>query len=266
MTLTERKLVTVLTDFGDFYPGIMKGNILKSLESMKIDVNVEIIDITHSINPQDIYEGAFLLLNSYRFFPPAIHIAVVDPGVGGKRDSLIVECQEHTFIGPDNGLLYPASQKAGVKRLWKIDESKFNNVSSTFHGRDIFAPSTAFVIADKIPEIASEIKDMGGFKELELFDYRLSEDGAEVECRILFIDKFGNAVTNLKREIVEKLNPKSFYISERKFPLVEYYSEVEKGSPLSLIGSFGTLEFGLREGNFSKKYGIGNGLLEFRFE
>lgn len=276
MSLNSSPIITLLTDFGDFYPGVMKGNILKFLKMLNSKLNVRIIDVTHSIKQQDVIEGAFLLLNSYKFFPPSIHVAVVDPGVGGERQALVVECREHVFIGPDNGLLYPAFRDAELERIWKINRDKINrlvnHVSNTFHGRDIFAPAAAHMLADRISDIAEEINDQKeAYCKLELFEYspdleNSGQKGNKIQCRILHIDRFGNAVTNLKKEFIDKINPKSFYISGQKFPLVEYYSEVEKGYPLSLIGSFDTLEFGLREGNFSRTYGIENGLLELRFE
>jgi len=247
--------ITLLTDFGDFYPGVMKGVILK------IFPNANIIDITHSIEPQNIMQGAFLLLNSYSFFPPAIHVAVVDPGVGSERKALIVECSDHIFIGPDNGILYPACENAGIERIWGIREdiaSRFSGqLSRTFHGRDVFAPAAAFAAMGKIEEIAEPESEM---KKIDLFDYRI--EGDTVVCRIIFIDRFGNAVTNLRREVVEELNAKGFYINGVKFPLVERYSDVEVDMPLSIIGSFETLELSVRNGDASKRFGLKSGLIK----
>ncbi len=251
-------VVTLLTDFGDYYPGVMKGVLLSD------DLHINVVDVAHTIEPQNVYQGAFLLLNSYRFFPPCIHVAVVDPSVGSKRMAIMVECENYTFIGPDNGILYPACSEAGVKRVWRIEEDKIarkakNKISSTFHGRDIFAPTASCAISGRIEEIAEEI-DVGDVQHLHIFDYRV--EGHEINCRVLFIDRFGNAVTNLKSEVVEELNPKVFNIGEQNFPLVDSYSDVEKGSPLSVIGSFGTLELSIREGNASQQFGIKSGWLK----
>lgn len=247
--------ITLLTDFGDFYPGVMKGVIIKILP------NANIIDITHSIEPQNIMQGAFLLLNSYSFFPPAIHVAVVDPGVGSERKALIVECKDHIFIGPDNGILYPACENEGIEKIWRIREdiaSRFSGqLSRTFHGRDVFAPAAAFAAMGKIEEIAEPESEM---KKIDLFDYRI--EGETVTCRIIFIDRFGNAVTNLRREVVEELNAKGFYINGVKFPLVERYSDVEVDMPLSIIGSFETLELSVRNGDASKRFGLKSGLIK----
>jgi hypothetical protein len=248
----KNKIVTLLTDFGDYYPGVMKGVILKSVPDVKI------VDITHSVEPQNVNQGAFLLLNSYHFFPPSVHVAVVDPEVGGRRNAIIVECKEHVFIGPDNGILYPACKDAGIKRIWRIREEKIGmQISRTFHGRDVFAPAVIYVLKGSIGRIAEKERSM---KELDLFDYKIGEKA--IECKVLFIDRFGNAITNLKREVVEEITPKGFYLGKQRFPLVEKYSDVSKGSSLSIIGSFDTLELSVREGDASKTFNIKSGLIK----
>lgn len=252
-------LITLLTDFGDYYPGVMKGVILSNTPE------VNVVDITHSVEPQNVYQGAFLLLKAYGSFPPCIHVAVVDPGVGSKRRAIIVETSRYTFIGPDNGVLYPACSGSGIKRVWRIEEDKIAQsqggarASSTFHGRDVFAPAASHVIRGLIEQVAEEI-GIEDVKPLDIFDYRV--EGNEINCRVLFMDRFGNAVTNLKREAVEQLNPKVFNIDKQKFPLANSYSDVEKGSPLSVIGSFDTLELSVREGNASKKFDLKSGWLK----
>ncbi len=250
-------LITLLTDFGDYYSGVMKGVLLKN------SPQVNLVDITHSVESQNVFQGAFLLLNSYRFFPPCIHVAVVDPGVGSERRAIVVECDRYTFIGPDNGILYPACRESGIKRIWRIEEDKvahnqgLDKISTTFHGRDIFAPAVSYVINDRIEDIAEEVEDI---QPVEIFDYRF--EGREIRCRVLFLDRFGNAVTNLKSEVVEELNPKVFNVGKQNFPLVDSYSDVDKGSPLSVIGSFDTLELSIREGNASRDFSLRSGWLK----
>jgi len=250
------KPITLLTDFGDFYPGVMKGVILK------LCPNATIIDITHSIEPQNIYQGAFLLYHSYKFFPDAIHVAIVDPGVGSDRKALIIECKNHIFIGPDNGILYPSAIEDKIKRIWVINEDKTSKVtgvlSSTFHGRDVFAPASAYVLLNKIDDIAEQYN--GEIVKLNLFDYKVQED--VIKCRVIYIDKFGNAITNVKEEDIE--DAKGFYYQGVKFPLVNTYSDVEVGKPLALIGSFGTLELSVRNGNAAKMFGFKSGEIELR--
>ncbi|MFP4558501.1 MAG: S-adenosyl-l-methionine hydroxide adenosyltransferase family protein [Archaeoglobaceae archaeon] len=249
-------VVTLLTDFGDYYPGVMEGVILKNTPQ------VNVVDITHSVEPQNVFQGAFLLLKAYGFFPPCIHVAVIDPGVGTKRKAIIVECDYYTFIGPDNGILFPACRESGIKRIWMISEQKIaegaeSRISTTFHGRDLFAPAVSYVIKGRIPEIAEEIEEL---EQLDVFECHI--EGEEISCRVLFVDRFGNAVTNLKREVVEQLNPKVFNIGKQNFPLVVSYSDVEIGSPLSVMGSFDTLELSVREGNASKRFDLKSGWLK----
>ncbi len=248
--------VTLITDFGDYYQGVMKGVILK------IAPDARIVDITHNIEPQNIYQGAFLLFNSYRFFPPSVHVAVVDPGVGGNRRAIAVECKSHVFIGPDNGILYPACSEAGIKRIWRIDEEKmfrFASSSTTFHGRDVFAPAAALVFTGKLEEVGEEID---GMHILELFDYSIEKSA--IRARIMYVDRFGNAVTNIPGDAVQ--DAKAFYVNGIEFPLVETYSCVEVGKPLALIGSFNTLELSIRSGSASELFGLKSGevVLEWR--
>ncbi len=244
-------IVTLLTDFGDFYPGVMKGVILK------INPNAKIIDITHSIEPQNVYQGAFLLFHSYRFFPKAVHVAVVDPGVGCDRLALALECENYVFIGPDNGILYPSAKEDGIKRVWVINEDKTSKLtgelSATFHGRDVFAPASAYASLGRLEEIAEPYD--GDIAELELDDYDIVEN--ELKCRIVFIDRFGNAITNVKAEDIRRA--KGFYFRGEHIPMVRTYSDVELGEPLALIGSFGTLELSVRNGNFAEEFGVKSG-------
>ncbi len=247
-------IVTLLTDFGDFYPGVMKGVILK------INPNAKIVDITHSIEPQNVYQGAFLLFHSYKFFPKAVHVAVVDPGVGSDRAALVLECENHTFIGPDNGILYPSAREDGIRRVWIIDEDKTSRLtgelSATFHGRDVFAPASAYASIGRLEDIAEPYD--GEIEKLELDDYDIT--GEKLKCRIVFIDRFGNAITNVRAEDIR--GAKGFYFKGERIPMVGTYSDVESGEPLALIGSFGTLELSIRDGSFAEEFGVRSGEIE----
>jgi len=240
-------IITLLTDFGEFYPGVMKGVILK------VNPKAVIVDITHSVEPQNVLQGAFLLYHSYRFFPNAIHIAVVDPGVGGKREALAFECRNHIFIAPNNGIAYPSASEDGIERVWIIDEEKTSEVtgelSNTFHGRDVFAPAGAYASIGLLNKIAKPYD--GDVVKLELFDYTV--DMNLVRCKVVFVDRFGNVVTNLRSNDVWGNYVK---FEDVKIPIVRCYEDVEKYEPLALIGSFGTLELSIREGHFAKEFGI----------
>src|SRR5687768_2735510 len=135
-------VITLLTDFGvrDYFVGAMKGVILS------LNRDATIVDITHEIPPQDIQAAAFNLLACYKEFPAGtIHLAVVDPGVGSDRRAILVECANRFFIGPDNGLFSWISEREGKFSAWQITNERLfrSPVSSTFHGRDVFAPAAA---------------------------------------------------------------------------------------------------------------------------
>ncbi|MFN3383766.1 MAG: S-adenosyl-l-methionine hydroxide adenosyltransferase family protein [Archaeoglobaceae archaeon] len=241
-------LVTLLTDFGDFYPGVMKGVILSLVPEAKI------VDITHSVEPQNVFQGAFLLYHSYRFFRSAVHVAIVDPGVGGKRRAIVVETKHHFFVAPDNGIVYPSAKEDGIVRIFEIDEkiSKIvGELSATFHGRDIFAPATALLLRREF----GYFKEIDEIKPLELFNFSIA--GNVIFGKVAFVDRFGNIVTNIPASVVR--GAKGFILSGLEFPMVKCYEDVNLGEPLALIGSFGTLELSLREGNASELLKIRKG-------
>ncbi len=241
------KVVTLLTDFGDFYPGVMKGVILS------LSPEARIVDITHSIEPQNVFQGAFLLYHSYRYFRDAVHMAVVDPEVGTERRAVVVESKNYFFVGPDNGILYPSAVEDGIKAVYSIKEEiseLVGELSTTFHGRDIFAPAAAMVVNGDYTYF--EEFDSRELKKLELFDYSVCD--SKVKCRVVYVDRFGNIITNLR-----EVRGKGFYCNGIEFPLVKTYSDVSKGESLSLIGSFGTLELSVREGSAAEMLGIERG-------
>ena len=245
--------ITMITDFGDFYPGVMKGVILN------IYPNAKIIDITHSVEPQNIIQGAFLLQNYYKFFDEAVHVAVVDPGVGSGREAIMAESNDSIFVAPNNGIL--SGVLDDCNEIFKIDTDKISRyakgTSLTFHGRDIFAPAAALAALGKTEEISEPFLKKP--RRIKLFNPEINDK--KVRCFVTYIDRFGNVVTDLKRELIEE--SRGFLINDTYFPFVNAYSDVEIGEPLALIGSFNTLEFGLRNGNASKRYGIVCGKLKF---
>lgn len=244
-------LVTMITDFGDFYPGVMKGVILSLAPEAKI------IDITHSVDSQNVFQGAFLLYHSYRFFRNAIHVAVVDPGVGGERNALVIKTKNHFFVAPDNGIAYPSASEDGIIEIYEIDDKiseLVGELSTTFHGRDIFAPAVALLLKGDF----SYFRRIEHIEPLDLFDY--SFEGKNLRARIVYVDKFGNLITNVPAKVLKVA--KGFNFLGVNFPMVRTYSDVPVGKPLALIGSFGTLELSVREGSAKKLLGIGHGIVE----
>ncbi|MCS7144462.1 MAG: S-adenosyl-l-methionine hydroxide adenosyltransferase family protein [Archaeoglobaceae archaeon] len=244
-------IITLLTDFGDFYPGVMKGVILSLAPEAKI------VDITHSVEPQNVFQGAFLLYHSYRFFKKAIHVAVVDPEVGGRRRAIVVETRDHFFVAPDNGIAYPSANEEGISKIYEIDQKIseiVGELSTTFHGRDLFAPSSALILRKDF----SYFREIDEIKTLDLFDYSL--EGENLRARVVYVDRFGNLITNVPAKALK--GAKGFNLLGVEFPMVRTYSDVHIGEPLALIGSFGMLELSVRNGNASELLKIRSGSIE----
>ena len=194
--MTNRKpIITLLTDFGthDYFVGAMKGVILS------LNPEVQIVDITHDVPPQDIEAAAFNLLACYRDFPPGtIHVAVVDPGVGSSRRAIVVQCANQLFVGPDNGLFSWICEREGKHKARHVTNEALlrEHVSTTFHGRDVFAPIAAHLSNGVLPDEFGPL--VLNIVSLEALGPHVNSDG--VEGRIIHIDRFGNCITNLTAE------------------------------------------------------------------
>ena len=247
----SKPIITLLTDFGtkDHYVASMKGVILN------INPQCLLIDITHQVSPHDIREGAFILANAYSYFPKGtIHLSVVDPGVGGIRKPILLVTQNYSFVGPDNGLFTLVAQREKVKQVVAVTKGKYflSKVSSTFHGRDIFAPVAAHLsLGIKANAFGYEIKSL---KELG-FRKPVVKEG-KLLGEILHIDAFGNLVSNIDEgKFFRFIQGRTFTIRVGKkviSGLKKGYWEGKKGEPIALLGSAGFLEISVREGNAQK--------------
>lgn len=189
-------IITLLTDFGtaDYFVGAMKGAILS------VNAEARIVDITHEIPPHDVEAGAFTLLEAYKTFPArTIHVAVVDPGVGSRRRPLLVESENYFFIGPDNGLFSYVYESEAHARVFHLTNEKYfrHPVSSTFHGRDVFAPIAGALSKGVAPDALGQLIE--DCEQLAPLSPKVSDEGT-IEARIIHIDRFGNCITNLTRE------------------------------------------------------------------
>jgi len=239
---SPKPIITLLTDFGsqDYFAAAMKGVILS------INSAARIVDITHELPPQDIDAAAFNLLATYKDFPAnTIHVAVVDPGVGSTRRAVLIECAGRFFVGPDNGIFSWVCEREGNYRVIHLtNENYFRHpVSATFHGRDIFAPVAAALSNGVAPEeFGPSIENL---IHLDPLRPKILSDG-EIEASIIYIDRFGNCITNLTREILgDDLSRVRLAVSGRQITSFRrYYSEAEdKESELfCVIGSAGFLE------------------------
>ncbi len=249
-------VITLLTDFGDFYPASMKGVILG------ISPAAIIVDISHHVPRHDVHAGAFILMACSRYFPSGtVHVAVVDPGVGTKRRAIAVMAGHgaHYFIGPDNGLLIPAARSIGEFEVFEITNKKLFNteVSSTFHGRDIFAPVGAHISKGmNICDVGRKISD---YVDLDFGNG--TKNGTSLDGTVIFIDEFGNIVTNIHYRIVDFQQNDVMEIENKSVKFQRSYGFCGEGEPLALIGSHGYLEIAVNRGNasvfFDKKQGDG---------
>ena len=250
--------IALLTDFGtkDSYTGIVKG-VLFSLNP-----DLKVIDLTHEIRPQDINQGAFILGTSYKFLPTGtIIIAVVDPGVGTERRGLILEAGEYTFVAPDNGLLtFPMVYEKGW-RCFEIKNSDYflHPISTTFHARDVFAPVAAHIAAgEPIENFGPLVHDPILIKMVEPV---LLEK--EIKGQIIYIDRFGNLITNIPGDWLRHKRVSSVKIKDHVLPFVKTYNDVPPGKGAALVGSSGLLEIAVNKGNASHFFNvnIGEGVL-----
>ncbi|MBF6571030.1 MAG: SAM-dependent chlorinase/fluorinase [Candidatus Binataceae bacterium] len=249
--------IALLTDFGyrDHYAGVMKGVIAG------IAPGATLIDLTHGIPPQSVTAGAIALRESWRYFPRGtVFVAVVDPGVGTDRRPLAIEtlagCR---LVGPDNGLLFPAADQAGIARIVELTAPRYRlrHLSSTFHGRDIFAPAAAYLWkGTRIDSLGPRVDKLATL-HLE----RPVESDREISGTVMYIDGYGNLVTNIDRAGIDRLSAR---FSGRRLwvkilrvtplPITNTYGEAPKGAPLATFGSFELLEVAIRDGSAAKRF------------
>ncbi len=248
-------IVTLTTDFGeaDGYVGAMKGVILS------LAPNATLVDISHAVRRQDVRHGARILATAAPFFPVgAIHVAVVDPGVGSARRGIALRTPCATFVGPDNGLFTPFLRERVACVVLANPATHRTPVSATFHGRDVFAPVAAH-LSNGLPltELGPPVDDPVSLSEPQ--PQRLPDGRLRVE--VVNVDHFGNLVTNLRLREGERVNLGDLRIVVGGVSLAvqRTYADVEKGGLLALVGSDGYLEIAVREGSAAERLGLGVG-------
>jgi S-adenosylmethionine hydrolase len=248
--LETTPLITLLTDFGyqDPYVGVMKGVIARICPAGRV------IDLSHGVRPQAVSEAAYLLLAGYRYFPRGtVHVAVVDPGVGSARRIIAVRTEEYVFLAPDNGLLGYVLCRRPPEEVVSVSRDRYflRPVSRTFHGRDVFAPVAAH-LARGVPlsELGESIDD---FQEAPIPKPRELPIG--LQGTVLYVDHFGNVVTNFPSSLEEEIT--SVVAGGQEIAGVSAsYSEVPDGALLALFGSGGFLEISLRGGSAADVLGL----------
>lgn len=244
--MSSIKTIALLTDFGlqDGYVGIMKGVIAS------INPQVNVIDITHNIAPQQIIEGRFCLMNAYRYFPQdTVFVAVIDPGVGSQRRGVAIQCSLGYLVGPDNGLfsgILSQSRAIAAVSLTNTDYWRVSDPSLTFHGRDIFASVGAY-LASGIPlENLGDVITVDSLINLPLDAPCIVKKG--IQGMIQYIDHFGNLITNIPADQVVGKNW-SIVINDQTIQSCVTYSDHPLGELLTLIGSHGWVEVAINGGN-----------------
>lgn len=239
-----------MTDFGykDGFVGTMKGVVLS------INPKAGLVDLTHTISPHNTLEASIVLRTSYNFFPKdTIFLVVIDPGVGSSRRSILVETEKYFFIGPDNGVLSFALENEKIKKIVELTNKKYflQDISNTFHGRDIFAPVAAQlskgVPVNKFGEFTKE------YKKFTILSPRIHRHG--ISGKVIYSDHFGNLVTNISGGLVQKLSLRKMAIKIKDYKIDKLsinYADSTPGQVLAIVGSNDCLEIAVNQGNASQ--------------
>ena len=250
-------VITLTTDFGvkDHYVGAMKAVLLS------ISENVRLVDISHQIPPQDIMAGAWVVRNSAMLFPPnTVHLVVVDPGVGTKRKPIAIRIEDQLFVGPDNGIFSLITDQYDYEGV-ELSNSDFwrSDPSSTFHGRDIFAPVAAHLANGvKMSELGDPIE------KLETYRWAVPiSDRDGVQGWIVHIDHFGNLISNIPESMIREAGDDAnvkIYVGNTIFDtIVNTFGDVPDGEPAAYIGSSGVLEIAINKGDAKEMLGVEKG-------
>ncbi len=255
MTPALSGIITLLTDFGtrDPFVGVMKGVILGRCPTARI------VDLTHGVAAQQIPEAAFWLAKSYGWFPPGtVHLCVVDPGVGTVRAALVMRAGGHLFVAPDNGLLARVLAEHPAAPVHRIDPALLSLPvpSRTFHGRDVFAPVAAEILAGRLAWDA-----VGPLHPdpVDLPTAQPQRQGDEVRGTVLTVDHYGNLITNIDAQMLAELDDPVVDVGTAACPLRGTYGEVASGELVGMVGSFGTLEIACRDGSAERITGLSRG-------
>ncbi len=248
-------VITLTTDFGtrDPYVAAVKGVLFARAPGATI------VDLSHDIEPQDVLEAALFLAAAVPYFPAGtVHLAIVDPGVGSSRRPLAASIGEQLLVAPDNGLLTLLSDQRGASEAREIVHRAppADEIAPTFHGRDVFAPTAAALasgaaLAGVGPPIPEPVR-------LDLPAPRA--EGGVWMAQVIHVDRFGNAVTNVHRDLVGAARPRAVLTrTGQVVPFGRTYADVAVGAPLALMGSAGYLEVAVNQGRGDELLGLRRG-------
>ncbi|MFB6092026.1 MAG: S-adenosyl-l-methionine hydroxide adenosyltransferase family protein [Haloquadratum sp.] len=271
-------MLTLTSDFGSPYPAAMKGVVLRRTDA-------RLVDVAHDLPRQDVRAAAFWCRETLPYFPSAVHLVVVDPGVGTDRDALVVRAGDHALVGPDNGVLLPPARRIaaagdppGSVAEADADEStppiecfvyEYDDpASSTFHGRDVFAPAAASVHETGVDAVAS----LAAVSHVESFAPDEDPDAVE-DCRfpaptldadeargeVLVVDDFGNAVTNVPGSFLDGREGEPIEVNGVSATVARAFADVSAGDRLVTVGSHGYVECDVNRGRGDEAFGLAPG-------
>lgn len=256
-------MITFLTDFGlqDDFVGTCHGVIAR------IAPDVRVIDLTHGIAPQAVLQGAIVLRNTAPYVPVGVHLAVVDPGVGGKRRGVAVRTKDgRTFVGPDNGLLMLAADELGVDVAHELTDERYRlpDVSRTFHARDIFSPAAAHVASGVPVEDLGPAVDPATLVRVGVPEPVVSR--SQLGATVVAVDRFGNVATNLRAEHLEAFGVHDGDRVEIRLTFDRYYATLAQtfadaaaGELILYEDSYAMITLAISEGDAARLTGVGVG-------
>ncbi|MCG1002220.1 MULTISPECIES: S-adenosyl-l-methionine hydroxide adenosyltransferase family protein [Halobacterium] len=241
-------MLTLSSDFGTPYPAAMKGVVLQSTDA-------RLVDVAHDFPRQDVRAAAFWLREVLPYFPPAVHLVVVDPGVGTDRKAVVVRAGRHALVAPDNGVAVPAARRIDDDvEVFEIEVD--DPASSTFHGRDVFAPAAADVHERGV----EAFDDYPGYERLDDYETVAFPDpdlaGDVLRGEVLVVDGFGNAITNLPGRIVDDHFGDSVRVNRDRVRVERTYAAVEPGERVVTVGSHGNVELAVNRGRGDDAFGV----------
>ncbi|MBB6645876.1 SAM hydrolase/SAM-dependent halogenase family protein [Halobellus ruber] len=257
-------MLTLTSDFGSPYPAAMKGVVLRRTDA-------RLVDIAHDLPRQDVRAAAFWCRETLPYFPPAVHLVVVDPGVGTDRDAVVVRVGGHAIVAPDNGVALPAARRIAAEADIAVECFRYeyaDPASSTFHGRDVFAPAAAAVHEVGVDAVES----LDAIAPLE----SVAPDdaaGAVVDCRfpeaevtagaasgeVLVVDDFGNAITNVPGSFLDGREGGTLSVNGTEAAVVRAFADVDAGERLVTVGSHGFVECDVNRGRGADAFGLAPG-------
>jgi S-adenosylmethionine hydrolase len=246
-------MITLASDFGTPYPAAMKGVMLQRTDA-------RLVDVGHDFPRQNVRTAAFWLREVLPYFPPAVHLVVVDPGVGTDRAALAVRAGDHALVGPDNGVLLPAARELVTSRdapeieVFEVEYEDEATESATFHGRDVFAPAAAEIHETGV-ESFHEREDVKPTDEYDALRFpKPKVETGEAVGEILVVDGFGNTVTNLPGDLLD--DRETAAVDGESAPVARAYAEVESGQRLLTVGSHGNVELAVNRGRGDEAFGV----------